>query len=392
VAFSINSSGHIFAGASLFNHGRRDYGADFDVVFRSQDNGDSWISVSNGLTSYPVNSLVINSSDHIFTGTEYGILRSTDNGDNWTEIMSDRQVYCLAVNSSDHIFAGTYTRLFRSTDNGDNWIEINTGLSDNTVYCLTINSSGHIFVGTSGWQTGGIFRSTDNGDNWTQTGFTDQGVHALSINSSDHIFAGTAYEGIFRSTDNGDNWIQVNNGLTYPYINTLAINSNGHIFVGTGDLDFIGDRGGGVFRSTDNGVNWGEVNSGWTEKYVISLAFNSDYRLFAGTRGGGVFLSLSTTSVEEIPTGIPSTYMLKQNYPNPFNPTTKIKYQIPKLSFVTIKVYDVLGSEVVSLVNEEKPIGSYEVKFDGMGLPSGIYFYRLQAGSFADTKKMVLMK
>ncbi len=96
--------------------------------------------------------------------------------------------------------------------------------------------------------------------------------------------------------------------------------------------------------------------------------------------------------VEDYESVHPTDYALYQNYPNPFNPTTTIKYQIPKLSFVTIKLFDLLGSEIATLVNEEKPVGSYEVEFDGAGLPSGIYFYRLQAGSFVETKKMLLMK
>jgi hypothetical protein len=85
-------------------------------------------------------------------------------------------------------------------------------------------------------------------------------------------------------------------------------------------------------------------------------------------------------------------FNLEQNYPNPFNPTTIINYQIPELSFVTIKVYDVLGNEIEILVNEEKPYGYYEVEFNADEITSGIYFYRLQAGSFVETKKMVLMK
>ncbi len=89
---------------------------------------------------------------------------------------------------------------------------------------------------------------------------------------------------------------------------------------------------------------------------------------------------------------IPSKFALYQNYPNPFNPSTKIKYQIPEVSFVTLKVYDVLGKEVAALVNEEKQAGNYEVEFNAINLPSGIYFYRLQTGNFVATKKMVLMK
>ncbi|MHA1989162.1 MAG: T9SS type A sorting domain-containing protein, partial [Promethearchaeota archaeon] len=87
-----------------------------------------------------------------------------------------------------------------------------------------------------------------------------------------------------------------------------------------------------------------------------------------------------------------NSFTLSHNYPNPFNPSTKIKYQIPKLSYVILKVYDVLGNEITILVNEDKSIGSYEEEFDGSGLPSGVYIYKLQAGSFVETKKMVLMK
>ena len=83
---------------------------------------------------------------------------------------------------------------------------------------------------------------------------------------------------------------------------------------------------------------------------------------------------------------------LHQNYPNPFNPSTSIQYAVSNRQFVSLKVYDVLGNEIATLVNEEKPAGSYEVEFDGIGLPSGVYFYRLTAGKFADTKKLILLK
>ena len=106
--------------------------------------------------------------------------------------------------------------------------------------------------------------------------------------------------------------------------------------------------------------------------------------------------------VEKEENTLPSEYSLSQNYPNPFNPTTTIKYDIREISFVSLKVYDVLGNEIVTLVNEVNPIGNYEVKFSAKGgsasggnawnLPSGIYFYRLQTGDFIQTKKMILLK
>jgi len=96
--------------------------------------------------------------------------------------------------------------------------------------------------------------------------------------------------------------------------------------------------------------------------------------------------------VEENLSVYPTEYALSQNYPNPFNPSTTIKYSVPELSFVTIKFYDVLGSEVATLVNEEKPVGTYEVNWNATNLPSGVYFYRLQAGDFVQTRKMILLK
>ena len=89
---------------------------------------------------------------------------------------------------------------------------------------------------------------------------------------------------------------------------------------------------------------------------------------------------------------VPTVYELYQNYPNPFNPTTMIKYAIPKTSKVSLTLFTILGEEMATLVNEEKTAGNYEVEFNASNLPSGVYFYRLQAGSFVETKKMILLK
>jgi hypothetical protein len=90
--------------------------------------------------------------------------------------------------------------------------------------------------------------------------------------------------------------------------------------------------------------------------------------------------------------GLIEDFILGQNYPNPFNPSTSIEYVVPGNEFISLKVYDVLGNEIATLVNEEKSSGSYQVKFDATGIPSGVYFYKLNAGEFSQTKKMILMK
>ena len=91
-------------------------------------------------------------------------------------------------------------------------------------------------------------------------------------------------------------------------------------------------------------------------------------------------------------TNIPSSFVLNQNYPNPFNPTTTIEYIIPKTRFVSLKVFDILGREIKTLVNRQELPGAYKVLFDGSGIASGVYFYRIQAGEFVATKKFILLK
>jgi hypothetical protein len=104
------------------------------------------------------------------------------------------------------------------------------------------------------------------------------------------------------------------------------------------------------------------------------------------------FITITIADVDEVYNWMPLTVTLSQNYPNPFNPSTKIKYQIPELSFVTIKVHDVLGNEIITLINEEKTAGEYEVEFDATGLPNGVFIYSIKTVNYTAAKKMVLLK
>ncbi len=128
--------------------------------------------------------------------------------------------------------------------------------------------------------------------------------------------------------------------------------------------------------STINGLNTG-----------TGIAFDTVF-----TSTALLIITVATSDIEENFNSIPKEYALAQNYPNPFNPSTNIKYSIPEASFVQLKVYDILGNEVATLVNEEQNIGNYNIEFNASALPSGVYFYRIQAGSFVDTKKMLLLK
>ena len=100
----------------------------------------------------------------------------------------------------------------------------------------------------------------------------------------------------------------------------------------------------------------------------------------------------TTVNIIQTSSSIPENFLLYQNYPNPFNPVTHLEFRISKLGFVSLKVYDILGKEVKTLVNEVKPVGIYKVLFDGSNLPSGVYFYKIEAGDFLSIKKMMLLK
>jgi hypothetical protein len=122
----------------------------------------------------------------------------------------------------------------------------------------------------------------------------------------------------------------------------------------------------------------------------------SGTNLFAGTWGGGVWrrpLSEMITSVKErIANEIPGAYSLYQNYPNPFNPVTNITFSLPSRSFVSLKIFDALGREQANIISEELDAGTYSRQWSADGIASGVYFYRLQAGSYAETKKLILLR
>ena len=351
-------------------------------VFHSTNNGTSWTAVNDGLSSLYVEVLAFSGAD-LFAGTGGGgIFHSTNNGTSWAEVntgLTNTTVWSFGV-SGTNLFAGTAGGVFLSTNNGTSWNSTSDGLTNTDVRAFAVIGT-NLFVGTFG---GGVFRSTNNGTNWTpaNNGLTNTTILTLA-DSGTNLFAGTFGNRVFLSTNNGTNWTPVNSGMTYYIVYSLVVYGT-NLFAGT-----IG----GVFLSTNNGKNWTEANTGLTNTPVSLVVSGSN--LFAGTDSNRIWrrpLSEMITGVDNQGNGIPSQFILKQNYPNPFNPSTKIRYSVPKSSNVIIKVFDILGNEIETLVNEEKPVGIYEITWNAANLPSGIYFYTINAGTFIETKKLVLLK
>jgi hypothetical protein len=140
-------------------------------------------------------------------------------------------------------------------------------------------------------------------------------------------------------------------------------------------------------------ANKQSVSYAWFDEHGITiLSYTNPSDSVNFTTASIVEAELTPASAEQINNVVPQNFQLEQNYPNPFNPSTTIRYSIPEASFATVKVYDMLGNEVVTLVNEEQHAGEYEVEFDASHLSSGIYFYKLQTAYYVETKKMILMK
>jgi hypothetical protein len=135
------------------------------------------------------------------------------------------------------------------------------------------------------------------------------------------------------------------------------------------------------------------MNSGLTNPHIKSLAVTPNGYLFAGTYGSGVFRSTHpTTSVREIAGEIPIAFSLGQNYPNPFNPSTTIEFSLPHSEYVTLKIFDILGREVAVLADQRLQAGVYTKTWNAQKMPSGVYLVRMQAGTFSETKRLVLLK
>jgi hypothetical protein len=261
------------------------------------------------------------------------------------------------------------------------------------------NPSDTQWVQTNGL-SGGTFRSTDNGASWStaSTGLTNSIVFAFAVSpavggtGATNLFAGASGGRVFRSSNNGTSWSSASTGLANAIVYSLAV-SDPNLFAGTNSS--------GVFRSSNNGISWTTASIGLQNASVFDLAVSPAVggtgatNLFVGTDGDGIWrrpLSEIVTSAEILTGDMPTHFTLEQNYPNPFNPATTISFRLSSQSFVSLKVFDALGREISVLVEEQLSAGTYSRQWNAPALPSGVYFYRLQAGPFNETKKLILLR
>ena len=377
---------------SLTASGETLFAATEKGVFITTDNGDNWLEKNNGLTNLHVNSIVVK-GEYIFAGTDGGVFLSTNNGDSWSAVLTEEGSSTLSITSlaikDGTVFAATnWEGMYASKDNGLNWMAINSGLTSLRMSSISVGNK-NIFVGTD---DKGIFRSINNGDRWdaTKSGLTDNYILSITANG-DSVFAGTLSDGLFLSIDEGVNWNPINTGLTKKTIRSIAVRGS-NVFAAA-----MGGDGGGIFQSEDYGANWNSIKDGLNNSKMKALCFFGD-KLFLGDRYGFIWteaVSDLITSIDIQKLNSSDKLNIDQNFPNPFNAFTTINYQIPfakETTDITLKVYDLLGNEIITLVDEKKAPGEYNVSFNGNLFPNGIYYYKLSSGNYSVTKRMILNK
>jgi hypothetical protein len=327
--------------------------------------------------------------------------------------MNNTTVYSLASSGSE-IFAGTgfnptlgFGNIAKSTNTGLSWSVADTGLAYAIFPAFGVGGS-NLFAGSiirSGnfrytFQNA-VYLSPDNGSSWSEiylqslAGRYPQ-ISCLSADGSSLVVGtcGMDYNtdqfqtwsplgGLYRITYDGQKWGVSDSALSGNYITSI---------VSTGRNFFAATWTAGVFASSDDGASWRSISEGLTDKNVGSLVIKGA-NLFAATSSGVWKRPLSEiTSAAVVRGSLPLAYELEQNYPNPFNPSTTIRFAIPARSHVTLSVFNILGQVVAELVNGDVDPGGHEVKFDGGNLSSGVYFYSLHAGSFMQTKKLLILR
>ena len=412
---AVDDSGNCYVGGYAENSGAQQ---DFILLKYNSSRNELWHQIYSGTGSGNdvVLSMTMDDSSFIYlTGRSVGVEQSDDyttikynsSGEQrWVARYNDSAVnwgetprsinglrilgMCMSVVGEPMNALGDILTIKYNSNGIQQWIKRYYGPSagGEGAYSIALDDLGNVYVGGS-----------VNGPYWGQ-------------GESDADFTTVKYD-----TDGNELWVATYNGpateANWDWILAMKVTLSGDVYV-TGWSEGLNTGLDVVTIAYDSAGN-----QQWLERYDGGIGSSDQAYAMAVDLQGNIYVagfgvldpsftsdmltikySPEPVSVQQTNSDIPDNFLLMQNYPNPFNPSTRIQFSIPSIiasetkqaQLVTLKIYDVLGNEVSTLVNEEKPAGSYEVEFNALDLSSGIYFYKLQAGSFIETKKMTLLK
>ena len=370
-----------------------------NYIFKTTNAASSWTQVYN-ITGDTITTLCfINASTGFAGGRGKKIYNTINGGLNWTSQTFNNFVNkgikkINFLNASTGFAVGDGIPegpILKTTNGGINWALINSGASSflNDIVFTDANT---------GYVCGDyeIMKSTNGGNSWFML------FHGVSGDpeywSLYFINANTGYfshsQGGYKVTTNGGSSfsnVELDTAIGTVFTSVYFIDAN------TGFLTSFNmvNNNGKAYKTTNSGLTWGTQLSTASIPLLSVLFLSPSTGYIAGYGLPQALLYKTITggvSVQNISTEIPPSYFLGQNYPNPFNPRTVISFQLPVDSKVVIKVYDIMGREMETLVNERLQPGTYETTFNGSNYTSGVYFYKLSTGDFTDTKRMILLK
>ncbi|MFC2134768.1 T9SS type A sorting domain-containing protein [Bacteroidota bacterium] len=372
------------------------------------------------------------------------LFMTTDAGENWySRIVPENSISDVSMIDAENIWIGSPSgKIYRSTDGGINWVKQYDNSSEtnfiNYIEMFTENWGVAMGDGPSSVEDpAAILKTQSGGEYWHYVNNSAFGgwsgdmwrrIDFIDMNIGYFYASGLDPQKLYKTIDGGYNWqatsfgegarlVKFYNesiGFVESYPDELYKTINGgntwEVFHTNAegwpnDFEFLPGNPNFVWYTTLSGLYYStDMGETWTEYYLTDedlrgrdIVFTDDNhgwllcdngRVYYTDNNGGIVTDVD----DNMYSNIPSSFQLNQNYPNPFNPTTVISFHLPASSHAVLKVYDVLGNEVATLIDEYKSPGTYEVTFNGSDLSSGIYLYTVQAGNLSETKKLVLMK
>jgi len=428
VALSSLYSGVVYAGART-------------GVFSSSDGGENWKGINKVVTleienaettlvSIPITQVITIAvdpmdDDHVLMSgiNRNSVFTTWDGGKNWTLVGipgfgSPARSFAFNPLDPSVVFAASGvdpgmgsaglslsfppgSGLYVSHDRAKTWAPVTVEeLKDNNVLNVVVHPKNPNIVYAALFSDGShnetIYKSTDGGISWnlSNSGLPNLPVITLAISPSnpDILFAGLYKGSVYKSTNGGETWLSSSTGMN-PEEEIPGIEVDPF----DGQAVYAGSRTNGVYLSLDGGTSWSAMNAGLEHRAVNTLSLSNDGSvLYAGIWGDGVY-RLGTPAIPS--NGVERSHnyrmlqcRLYQNYPNPFNASTMIRFFIPTYAHVLLKVYDLRGREIATLINAGLTAGEHAVRFGASGLPSGVYVVRMSAGGFTAARKVLVLQ
>ncbi|MGA2668719.1 MAG: T9SS type A sorting domain-containing protein [Ignavibacteria bacterium] len=381
-------------------------------IFRTTDGGATWVNIGNNIppplgvetTIFAVDANTALFACYAGNPTITYVYKTTDAGASWNLFFTQLNGFMTGIwmqTPQQGFMVGWPTggrwSLWKTTSGGSHWDSTGLFVPENNSSIWSYENS-LVYMGTNIWfgaRGKGIWHSTNDGSSWTLQDLTSGGFPYPSAIWFTDLNTGlsSANLNIVKTINGGTNWVAVG-GQTGPEV-VRGITGLGNEWWYVRDLDA------NIYYTSNGGTNW---SIQFTSPSAVGFKHITKARngncLWAVNISGNIYKYIIPTGIKQISSEIPSSFKLYQNYPNPFNPETKIKFSIPDFPLakgvrgmgVLLSVYDILGHEIITLVNEQLKPGTYEVQWDASRSASGVYFYRIEADNFIDSKKMLVIK